>query len=232
MRLSRKLGLYGGQALPSLYELFSDAIVVTSSGASSATEQVYSGVSVGDTSSPIWLIVTIGFHIRIVKVTNNTIISLKSKIGTGAYRLIKLNTDSGSSTSNTILKIASSMNSENIYGYCLVGLRFSSYAERVVDRVFENLTIDIAASKYDSGTGTVYVDESDLSSDPDDVYLQCGTSTSIGYLSATRGGSPSTAIMTSGSRAFWRLNNSRYYITYGGSTNASLRIGGIYRLTM
>ena len=243
MRMMRKAGLVESIVVPSLYEFWSDATVVTCSGASSSTAILRSGISIGDTDTPVYVLASKGNSIGITKFKNGgwaspTLISdivvqfdnydiavygdNKSTIGTTVYL----------TTMNGLWE-----NPDPLYGYVVAALRFPSFTEAVTDYMIKKMELCGSAPTanaycYGSTASTIYIADADLSSDPNDVYLQVACSSSAGYISATRGGTPGTAIMSSGSRAFWRHADSCYYYSTGGSSNSTTRAGGLYRLTM
>ena len=243
MRLMRKAGLIGGQSFPTLYEFWSDATVITCSGASSSTAILRSGIPIGDTDTPVYVFASKGNSISITKfkdggwaspiVIGNIVFQSddydivvygdnKSTIGTTVYL----------TTQNGLWE-----NPDPLYGYVVAALRFPSFTEAVTDYMIKKMeqrgsAPNANAYRYNSTASTIYIADTDLSSDPNDVYLQCACSSSAGYISATRGGTPGTAIMSSGSGAFWRHYNSRYYFSSNGTSNMSTRAGGLYRLTL
>ena len=218
--------------LPSLYELWSDATSVVIKGASSTTAQTYSGIAIGNTSTPIWTFSCSGYTLDIDKIANNTRTHIRTMMASGAYKTAAVSIDTGSITSATKLRIASGMNSEDLYGYVLSGLRFPSFSEAIVDRILKKMAFSYDAKFYDPTVGAVYIADSALSSDPDDIYLQIGENTTTGFFSATRGGTPGTAILTSGSRAFWRHADSCYYLSLNGYNTLPVRVGSIIKLSL
>lgn len=235
MRLSRKLGLYGGLILPSLYELWSDAVVVASFGSSSSTAQTFENLSIGDTSTPVYAIATKGDAVDITEIYDNATHWWQDWYATNDVLIMQVGVEpSGSTTASTKVYVAGGQ-MEDLYGYSMHILRFPSYSKDIVRTVLlRKMKIEFLenAYRYGSSASSVYIADGDLSSDPNDVYLQFACTASAGYISATRGGTPETAIMSSGSRAFWRHASSRYYFSTGGSSNSTTRAGGLYRLTM
>lgn len=229
------MGLVKSIVLPSLYEFWSDATVVTCSGKSSTTAAAYENVLIGNTSTPLWSIVSKGDALRIEKYVDDGFHDYwKRDIRASVSNPGVWTFGSESSTVEaTKIDIYDSLG-DDIYGYVLAALRFPSFSEAVVDAMLKGMEIEFLANAYNyaSDPSSIYIADADLSSDPNDVYLQFACTTSSGYISATRGGTPGTAIMTSGSRAFWRHASSRYYFSVGGSSNSTTRAGGLYRLSL
>lgn len=234
MRMSRRMGLVKGIVLPSLYEFWSDASVVTCLGKSSTTPQEeFLNIAIGDTSTPLWLMVSKGDFMQFFKCANSTIANRKNYFDPDYSSTITADISDGSTNAATKIDLYTTYVGDKLYGYVLAGLRFPSFPETVVDwMLFNKIHVEFLenAYNYDSNPSSVYIADADLSSDPNDVYLQFACTTSTGYISATRGGTPGTAIMTSGSRAYWRHSSSRYYFSTGGSSNSTTRAGGLYRL--
>lgn len=232
MRMSRRMGLIKGIVLPSLYEFWSDATVVTCSGKSSGTEFYYSDdITIGDTSTPLWVLTSKGDAFEFSKI-KNTAKSWGRKVqANDADGWVETSVASSSTTVSTKIQVTAFT---YLHGYVVAALRFSSFSEAVVDKILKEMKVDFLANAYcnNSTASSVYIADADLSSDPNDVYLQFACTASAGYISATRGGTPGTAIMTSGSRAFWRHSNSRYYFTTVTTGNSSTRAGGLYRLSL
>lgn len=228
MRLSRKMGLMKSwPGYPSLYELWSDATIVNVYGAHSSSLNRYQ-ISVGDTSTPSWMIVSAGTSFEILKVKNYSLTLLnfgmagEGSIYNGIYPVLD----------GTYLFIDTN-HDDGLYGYALARLRFPSFSERVIDRMLGVKSfLSFDASQYSSSTASLYIADGSLSNNPDDVYLQIGAAASAGYFSVTRGGTPGTPIVSSGSIAFWRHNNSRYYWSTNGTSNSTTRVAGLYKMVL
>lgn len=238
MRMMRRAGLLGGKDT-SFSKFWADASVVACLGASTSYENYYEGLSVGSTSTPLWVICTKGNVIQTYKFVNNdwswkrTIKSPDYDDETDVGLQVGIDTDAASTTSSTKLYVTDQQAYYGIYAYALAALRFPSYSESEIDEFLRysiNVEFYSTGYKYGSSASSIYISSTSLSSDANDVYLQFASQTSEGYISATKGGIPDTAIMSSGSRAFWRLSSSSYYFSTTGASNNTTRAGGLYRL--
>lgn len=233
MRLSRKLGTVKSIKLPSLYEFWSDATIVECHGAHSSALTRYEDVLVGNSSTPLWVFASKGNSFEVGKIKNGLFDKVLTfrEAGGGILSLSTGITDTTISATKIFLD---SRATDGIYGYVLASLRFPSFSEAIIDKMFSKMYIDFDSDgtgyRYNSGTGSVYIADDSLSSDQNVVYLQAGAAASTGYFSITRGGTPGTAIKTSGSIPFWRHYNSRYYLSSNGTGNLSTRVGVIHKI--
>lgn len=231
MRMSRRMGLVG-ITLPSLYEFWSDATVVVCSGASSSTAFDYSDdITIGDTSTPLWLLTSKGDAFELSKIKNTAKSWERNFQANDANGWVEIVRASTTTTASTKIQVNAF---RDLQGYIVAALRFSHFSEAVVDKMLKKMEFEFLANAYrnNATASSVYIADADLSSDQNDVYLQFACSSSAGYISATRGGTPGTAIMSSGSGAFWRHYNSRYYFSNDGTSNMTTRAGGLYRITL
>lgn len=219
MRMSRKAGLIGGLRLPTLPELWAAAAIIQSNGYTDSSPGTCNLTVSDGASSPFWVFCSTGKGICFAKVKGT------------AQTYLKTVAD-GSPTAITVAASGSSgitVTSGEAYGIALFAFRFTGIKEKAVDKVLSGMTLELLASRNQSGNSTVRVATSAITSSADHLYLQSiGAATP--HFSICSGVAPDTAVVSDGSRVFWRLNSNYYYLSSTGSTNSSIRSGSICHL--
>lgn len=222
MRMSRRAGLLS--RLVGLVDLWAAAQTVTTAKyAPSSSGFPHTGAATatvsGGTASPVWVICDTGHGICFAKVKNDVVEYLKTATrSSGSPTTLTVET-SGSDTMIT---------SGTAYGVVMVVLRFPGIAESVVDNAFADMTATILASRETSSPSSVYVEASAV--DQTSLYTQSFVTVAAGgtgYFSVVLDGQ---MLFSTGSIAFWRSYNSRYYLSNDGESNASVYMGTICQM--
>ena len=229
MRMSRRAGLYGGQAIPSI-ELFWSNTVLESVATDSHSSQSSSTLTLGDTTSPLWVFYTTGKAIRIDKYKQNVQTPLQLVTASSSVTAT-LNITSDSTTAATKVKTG------NVNGFVLMAFSCPNYQENTVDKVLQEMNLTIITSYSATSAASVYTSSSDINSTR--LYIQAiaaaASGSTAGCWSICNGSTPSTAIKrigaNTGTNPYWYLSgNGSYYLSRTGDSVTTTRAGGIYEV--
>lgn len=155
MRMSRRMGLRGGNpVIPTLAELLADTTLLTAAGFSANNAmQPTLDISGIDTTTPYYVILSIGTAIEFVKISGTT------------ATILNYNTTSVGLTVSSSQITASG----TYYGFTFLAVRFPNYSTKTVDAVLGAITITRKAGR--NLADAAYVSMASNSIDSTAIYL-------------------------------------------------------------